>query len=171
MNWVNRKLKQIKKKCVKWLKKWCDTVSEKAMIQNSIFYKDYCLSISENMIIELLWLTHNKPLSGHQGQDWTRNQIKFYYYWFTLYYDVDCYIFNCIMCKYVKTFWQRPAGLLHFLEISQKCWQNLFCNFITDLSELKDINVIFTVVDKFLKKQHYILCYIKDKWILSRKTV
>ena len=32
VNQVNRKLKWIKKKCVKQLKEWCDTVSEEAVI-------------------------------------------------------------------------------------------------------------------------------------------
>ena len=76
-----------------------------------------------------------------------------------------------MICKYAKTSWQRPAGLLHPFEISQKCWQDLFCNFITDLSELKDMNVIFTVVDRLLKKQHYIPCCTEDKQMSLKKTV
>ena len=33
------------------------------------------------------------------------------------------------------------------------------------------MNVIFTVVDRFLKKWHYILCYTEDRWISLKKTV
>ena len=40
-NQVDRELKQIKKRCVKWSEEWCDTVSKKAVIQNSILYKNY----------------------------------------------------------------------------------------------------------------------------------
>ena len=123
------------------------------------------------MITELLWLTHNKPPSGHQGQDWTRSQIESYYYWSTLYHDVDCYTFNCMACKCAKALWQKPADLLHSLEIFQKYWQNLFCNFITDLLESEDMNAILTVVDRLLKKWHYISCCTEDKWMSSKKTV
>ena len=123
------------------------------------------------MITELLQLTHDEPFSGHQGQDQTRSQIEFYYYWPTLYHDIDYYIFNCMMCKHAKAFWHRPAGLLHPLEIPQKCWQDLFCDFIISLSELKGINIILTVIDRFLKKQHYILCYTENRWISSKKTI
>ena len=117
VNQIDRELKQIKKKCVTWFKEWHNTVSEKAVIQDLILYKNYCFWVSESMITELLWLTHNEPLNDHQGQNWTRSQIKFYYYWFILYYDINCYIFNCIMCKHIKASWQRPAGLLHPFKI------------------------------------------------------
>ena len=42
-NQVNKELEQIKKRCVEQLEKWCDTVSEKAVIQDSILYKNYHL--------------------------------------------------------------------------------------------------------------------------------
>ena len=42
-NQVNKELKWIKKKYVKWLKKYCDTVSNRAVVQNSIFYKNHYL--------------------------------------------------------------------------------------------------------------------------------
>ena len=53
-NQIDRKLKQIKKKCVKQSEKWHDTVSEKAVIQNLILYKNHCLWVSESMITEFL---------------------------------------------------------------------------------------------------------------------
>ena len=148
---------------MKWSEKWCDTVLERAVIQNSNFYKDYCFWIFKSMITELFWLTYNESLNGHQGQDWTKSQIEFYYYWPTLYHNIDCYIFNCIIYKCVKTSWQKPVSLLHFLEILQKCWQDFFCNFITNLSESEDINVIFTIINKFSKKWHYIPCCTENK--------
>ena len=54
VNQVDKGLKWIKKRCVEWLKRWCDTVSERAVIQNSILYKNYHLWVSESMITELL---------------------------------------------------------------------------------------------------------------------
>ena len=42
-NWVDRELKQIKKKCVKQSEEWYNTVLKKTVIQNSIFYKNHCL--------------------------------------------------------------------------------------------------------------------------------
>ena len=76
-----------------------------------------------------------------------------------------------MICKHAKASQQRPTGLLHPFEILQKCWQDFFCDFITDLSELKDMNIIFIVVNKLLKKQHYILCCIENKWMSSKETV
>ena len=101
-NQVDRELEQIKRRCVEWPEGWHDTVSEGAVVQNSILYKNHHLWIFESMITELLWLTHNEPLSDHQGQDQTRSQIESYYYWPTLYHNIDHYTFNCIACKHIK---------------------------------------------------------------------
>ena len=68
-NQINRELEWIKKRCVKQPEGWHDTVSERAVIQDSILYKDYHLWVPESMITELLQLTHNEPLNDHQGQD------------------------------------------------------------------------------------------------------
>ena len=98
-NQVERELKQIKKKCVKQSEKWHDIVSERAVIQNSILYKNHHFWVPESMITELLQLTHNEPPSDHQEQNQTRSQIEFYYYWPTLYYNINHYIFNCMIYK------------------------------------------------------------------------
>ena len=42
-NQVDKKLKWIKRRCVKWSEEWCDTVLKKAVIQNSILYKNHYL--------------------------------------------------------------------------------------------------------------------------------
>ena len=150
---------------------WCDTVPEGAVVQDSILYKDHHLWVPESMITELLQLTHDESPSGHQGQDWIRSQIEFYYYWFTLYHNINCYTFNCITCKHIKVSQQKSASLLYFFKIFQKHWQNFFCNFITGLSELEGMNAIFIIIDKFSKKWHYILCCIKNKQTSLKKTV
>ena len=53
-NWVDRELKQIKKRCVKWSEKWCNTVLKEAVVQNSIYYKNHYLWVLESMITEFL---------------------------------------------------------------------------------------------------------------------
>ena len=73
MNQVDRKLKWIKKKCVKWSEGWHNTVSKKAVIQDSILYKDHHLWVFKNMITEFFWLTYDEPFSDHQGQNQTKS--------------------------------------------------------------------------------------------------
>ena len=43
VNQVDRELEWIKKRCVKCLKGWHDTVLKGAVVQDSILYKNYCL--------------------------------------------------------------------------------------------------------------------------------
>ena len=170
VNWVDKELEQIKRRCVEQPEEWCDTVPEEAVVQDSILYKDYHLWVSESMITELLWLTHNEPPSNHQGQDWTKSQIESYYYWPTLYHNIDHYTFNCMICKHAKTSQQKLTGLLHPLEIPQKHWQNLSCNFITGLPESEGMNAILTIVDRLSKEQYYIPCCTGDKWTSLKET-
>ena len=75
-----------------------------------------------------------------------------------------------MICKHVKAPQQKSADLLHSLKIPQKHWQDFFCNFITDLPELKGMNVILTIVDRLLKEQHYIPCHTGNKQMSSKET-
>ena len=69
VNQVDRELEWIKKRCVEWLKRWCNIVLKKAVVQNSILYKDHYLWVLESMITEFLQLIHDESPSGHQGQN------------------------------------------------------------------------------------------------------
>ena len=73
------------------------------------------------------------------------------------------YIRNCYKCQRFKTSRDREHDLIQPLPIPQKRWQDIFIDFIVDLSQSKEHNAIFVVVDRLIKKRHYISCTITDE--------
>ena len=60
--------------------------------------------------------------------------------------------------------------MLQSLLISEQRWQNIVMNFIINLFNSYDYNVILTVICKLLKERHYISCIIDDEDITVEKT-
>ncbi len=83
---------------------------------------------------------------------------------------VDQYIQNCYVCQHSKTSKDKSNDLLQFLSILEQQWQNIVMNFIIDLSDSYDYNVILTVICKLSKERHYISCIIDDEDITVEKT-
>jgi len=48
---------------------------------------------------KLLELAHDIPLSGHLGQDKTRNRLLSHYFWPRIYFDVKQYCTTCSQCQ------------------------------------------------------------------------
>ncbi len=83
---------------------------------------------------------------------------------------IDRYIWNCYVCQRSKTSRDKSNDLLQSLSISEQQWQNIVMNFIINLSDSYNYNVILTVICKLLKERHYISCIIDDKDITVEKT-
>ena len=47
--------------------------------------------------------------------------------------------------------------------MSQRRWQNIFIDFITELSESQDKNAICIIIDKLTKKRYYVSCTAIDE--------
>ncbi len=60
--------------------------------------------------------------------------------------------------------------MLQSLLISEQRWQDIAINFIIDLSDLYNYNVILTVICRLSKERHYISCIIDDEDITVEKT-
>ncbi len=83
---------------------------------------------------------------------------------------VDWYIKNCYVCQWSKTSRNKSNDLLQSLSISEQRWQNIIMNFIIDLFDLYDYNVILTVICRLLKERHYISCITDDEDTTVEKT-
>ena len=112
-----------------------------------------------NLIIEI----HDQPAYDHLGINRTYKLLRREYYWRDMKNTMITYIRNCYKYQRFKTFRDREHGLIQPLSISQKRWQNIFINFIVGLSQSKEHNAIFIVVNRLIKKRHYISCTITDE--------
>ncbi len=141
-------------------------------VQNEILYKDSQLWVSFNELLQmnLIRKMHDQFSINHLDILRTMKIIKWNYYWSFMWKTVDQYIRNCYVCQWLKISRNKSNDLLQSLLISKQRWQNIVMNFIIDLSDLYDYNVILTVICRLLKERHYISCIIDDEDITVEKT-
>ncbi len=140
--------------------------------QNEILYHDSQLWISFNKLLQmnLICEVHDQSSIDHSEILRTVKIIKRNYYWSSMRKTINWYIWNCYVCQRSKTSRNKSNNLLQSLSISEQRWQNIVMNFIINLFDLYDYNVILTVICKLLKERHYISCIIDDKNITVEKT-
>ncbi len=65
---------------------------------------------------------------------------------------------NCHVCRRSKSSRNKYSRLLNSLSISKRSWINITMNFVIELSESKDFNVILMIINRLTKMHHYIFC-------------
>ncbi len=141
-------------------------------VQNEILYKDSQLWVSFNELLQmnLIREMHDQPSIDHLDILRTMKIIKRNYYWSSMRKTIDRYIQNCYVCQRSKTSRDKSNDLLQLLPVSEQRWQNIVMNFIINLSDSYDYNVILTVICRLLKERHYISCITDDEDITVEKT-
>ncbi len=139
--------------------------------QNKILYHDSQLWVLFNELLQmnLIREMHDQSSVDHSDILRTVKIIKRNYYWSSMRKTIDQYIQNCYICQRSKTSRNKSNDLLQSLFISEQQWQNIVMNFIIDLFDSYDYNVILTVICKLLKERHYISCITDDEDITVKK--
>ncbi len=83
---------------------------------------------------------------------------------------IDQYIQNCYICQRSKTSRNKSNNLIQSLLIFEQQWQDITMNFIIDLSDLSEYNIILTIICRLSKERHYISCITDDENITVEKT-
>ncbi len=140
--------------------------------QNEILFHDSQLWVSFNELLQmnLICEIHDQSSIDHSEILRTVKIIKRNYYWFSMRKMMNRYIQNCYVCQRLKISRNKSNDLLQSLSISEQRWQNIVMNFIINLSDSYDYNVILTVICKLLKERHYIFCITDDEDITVEKT-
>ncbi len=103
--------------------------------------------------------------------NWMLNLLKWSYCWLKMRIMIKHYIQNCYVCCRLKILKDRINELLKSLLILKQRWKNISLNFIINLSESDESNVILTVINRLFKKRHYISCWSDDEEIFVEQTV
>ncbi len=140
--------------------------------QNKILYHDSQLWVSFNKLLQmnLICKMHDQSSVDHSDILRTVKVIKRNYYWSFMRKTIDQYIWNCYICQRSKTSRNKSNDLLQSLSISEQRWQDIAMNFIIDLSDSSEYNVILMIICRLSKKRHYISCIIDDEDITVEKT-
>ena len=74
---------------------------------------------------------------------------------------VKLYVRNYLTCNYFKTFRQQKQELLKLLFISNRYWQDIVCDFVTNLFSCKSddrfYRHILVIIDRLFKIKKFIL--------------
>ena len=107
--------------------------------------------------MHLLYEFHDHPTAGHMGFNKTYAQLTNVFYWEGVKSFVKRYVETCTRCLASKAITQRPAGLLHSLQIPTTRWEHISMDFITALPPTTQGNdAIMVVVDRLSKMAHFI---------------
>ena len=137
---------------------------QKCFDRNEILFKNENLWISNqlNFIIEIIRDVHDQFSCVHSSMNRIEKLIKRYYYWFSMRLFIKRYIRNCHKCQRSKVSHDDRHELLISLSIFNQRWIDISMNFIIELFNFKDNNVICIIIDRLIKKRHYVFCVIDD---------
>ncbi len=123
------------------------------------------------MHTKLLWKIHDQSSISYSDIRWMIDLVQRFYYWSDYQATIQQYIQNCHVYQRSKASWDDTNDLLQSLSISQQRWQDITMNFITELSLLKNYNVICMIIFRLFKEHHYVLCHWRDDDISIEETV
>ena len=103
---------------------------------------------------------HDGPVAEHPGRTGTFANVSQHYWWPRMTDSVKLYVRSCLACSYSKTFRQQKQGLLKPLPIPDRYWQDIACDFVTNLPPCRSggrlYRHILVVVDRLSKTKKFI---------------
>jgi Integrase zinc binding domain len=94
---------------------------------------------------------------GHFGPQQTINYIRWWYWWPSVYLDVEKFCKSCEICAQAKGNYQVLAGKIHPLPIPTRPWELVGMDFIRLFPEVNDYNYLWVVICRMLSMVHLIL--------------
>jgi hypothetical protein len=120
--------------------------------------------------LQLMQKIHDQLAFDHLEINKTIKLLKRNYTWSRMTRDIKQYIRNCHICKRAKASKERYQELLNSLSVSNRSWIDIILNFVVELSDSKEYNAIFMIVDRLSKMHHYILCTTDENEIFVEET-
>ena len=75
------------------------------------------------------------------------------------------FVRRCLTCQQIKAEYQRPARLLHQLEVAEWKWEHVTMDFVTHLPwTLRRHDVVWVIVDRLTKSAHFLAMRMTSHW-------
>jgi len=150
---VIKAVEEMKKAGVKMLR------DEEWQIEEGLVLKEERVYVpkDEKLRVEIIWLHHNMPMAGHEGQWKTVELVTINYWWPGVIKKVKQYVEGYDQCQRMKNKAEMPAEKLRPNKVLEKPWQHILVDFITKLPVLKDHDSILVVCDRFSKILHFMV--------------
>ena len=107
--------------------------------------------------VEIIWLHHNTPIVGHEGQWKTVELVTRNYWWPGVTKEVKRYVERCDQCQRMKNREEMPVGKLRPNQVPEGPWQYILVDFIMKLPVSKDHDLILVICDRFSKMSHFVV--------------
>ncbi len=121
------------------------------------------------MKLNIIREIHDSFASEHSDIRRICKYLHKWYYWSQAKQSIKRYIRNCHVCKRFKASRNKYSELLNFLFISDRSWTNIIMNFVTELLESKNYNVILMIMNRLTKMHHYIFCAATEEDINAKE--
>jgi hypothetical protein len=115
---------------------------------------------SDKLCLRIIQLTHDNVINDHSERAKSYELISWVYWWSKIYKYIQCFIWNCHMCTCFKLFRQWTQEWLCFLSVFERCWCDVFMNYVNSLSLSIFMNItyryVLVFVDHFIKMRHLV---------------
>ncbi len=140
-------------------------------VENILFFKENLWIFESNQLkLNVIRKIHDQSASKHSRMRRICAHISKWYYWSTLRSSIEKYVRNCHVCKRSKISRNKYSDLLNSLFISNWLWIDIIMNFVIELFENKNFNVILMMINRLTKMHHYISCTTTEEDISVEKT-
>jgi hypothetical protein len=103
---------------------------------------------------------HDQFASNHSRLNKTIKLLRKNHRWSEMIRNVKQYVRNCHTCKRIKTARNKYHEMLNSLSILDRSWTDIIFDFVIELSDNKEYNAIFMIINRLSKMHHYISCII-----------
>jgi hypothetical protein len=141
-------------------------------IENILFFKEKLWMFeSDQLKLDIIREIHDQSAFKHSNVRRICKYFHKWYYWSQTKRSVERYIRNCHICKKFKAIRDKYTDLLNFLFISNRSWMNIIMNFVIELLDSKDFNVILMMIDRLITMHHYVSCIVEEDDTFAKKTI
>ena len=114
-----------------------------------------------NLREEILRKFHCSRFSVHPSGKKMYQDLRRKYHWRGMKRHVGDFVRQCLTCQQVKAYHQKPAGLLHPLEVVEWKWEHVMMDFVTHFPWTpQGQDVVWVIVDRLTKLAHFLAVWM-----------
>jgi hypothetical protein len=121
--------------------------------------------------LRLLQKMHDQFASRHLEVNKILKLFKRNHQWSKMIKNVKQFIKNCHICKKTKAARDKYQELLNSLSIFDRLWTNIILDFVIELLDSRNYNVILMIIDRLSKMHYYISCITNENETTVEETI
>ncbi len=125
----------------------------------------------ESNRLRLLQEMHDQFASRHLEVNKILKLLKRNYRWSKMIKNVKQFIKNCHIYRRTKAARDKYQELLNSLSISDRSWTDIIFDFVIELFDSRNYNVILMIIDRLSKMHHYISCITDENETTIEETI